>query len=124
MEGLRKADVELICNQYGIHYLIMEDILSMHQRPKMDEVDNIMYCLLNMLYYNDETHTVEQEQISIVLGKEFVVSFQEELTYLSKASQPLRDIAQTILDTGLRPEEVPQRHPGAAEAGRELEEGR
>jgi integrase len=34
------------------------------------------------------------------------VSFQEELAYLSKASQPLRDIAQTILDTGLRPDEV------------------
>jgi integrase len=39
-------------------------------------------------------------------GRIRVVSFQEELTYLSKASQPLRDIAQTILDTGLRPEEV------------------
>ncbi len=39
-------------------------------------------------------------------GRIRVVSFQEELAYLSKASQPLRDIAQTILDTGLRPEEV------------------
>src|ERR1700719_4445770 len=39
-------------------------------------------------------------------GRIRVVTFQEELTYLSKASQPLRDIAQTILDTGLRPEEV------------------
>jgi len=39
-------------------------------------------------------------------GRIRVVSFQEELTYLSKASQPLRDIAQTILDTGLRPDEV------------------
>jgi integrase len=39
-------------------------------------------------------------------GRIRVVSFQEELTYLSKTSQPLRDIAQTILDTGLRPEEV------------------
>src|SRR2546426_4621124 len=39
-------------------------------------------------------------------GRIRVVSFQEELTYLSKASQPLRDIAQTILDTGLRSEEV------------------
>lgn len=35
-----------------------------------------------------------------------VVDFEEELKYMAKASQPLKDIAQVILDTGLRPEEV------------------
>ena len=39
-------------------------------------------------------------------GRTRVVSFEEELMYLVKASQPLRDVAQIILDTGLRPEEV------------------
>ena len=44
----------------------------------MDEVDGILFCLLNMLYYNNEKQTVEQEQISIALGKDFVISFQED----------------------------------------------
>lgn len=44
----------------------------------MDEVDNIMYCLLNMIYFNEKTITVEQEQISILLGKNFVITFQED----------------------------------------------
>src|SRR5262249_50814642 len=39
-------------------------------------------------------------------GRMRVVSFEEEIAYLSQASQPLKDIAQIILDTGLRPEEV------------------
>lgn len=39
-------------------------------------------------------------------GRLRVVSFGEELAYLAKASQPLKDIAEVILDTGLRPEEV------------------
>jgi integrase len=39
-------------------------------------------------------------------GRTRVVSFEEEIKYLSKASQPLQDIAQIILDTGLRPEEA------------------
>ena len=78
IDGLRKADVEAVCNHYLIHPLIVEDILSINQRPKMDEVDGILFCLLNMLYYNDKKQTVEQEQISIVLGKDFVVSFQED----------------------------------------------
>lgn len=78
IDGLRKADIEAICKRYDIHYLIMEDILSVGQRPKMDEMDNVLYCLLNMLYFNEQDITVEQEQISIVLGKNFVVSFQED----------------------------------------------
>jgi magnesium transporter len=80
IDGLRKADIEAVCTHYGIHPLLMEDILSMNQRPKMDEVDGILFCLLNMLYYNDENKTVEQEQISIALGKDFVISFQEDAT--------------------------------------------
>jgi len=78
IDGLRKADVENVCNHFGIHPLLMEDILSVNQRPKMDEVEGILFCLLNMLYYNQESQTVEQEQISIALGKDFVVSFQED----------------------------------------------
>jgi magnesium transporter len=78
IDGLRKADVESVCNHYGIHYLLVEDILSINQRPKMDEVEGVLFCLLNMLYFNEEKKTVETEQISIVLGKDFVISFQED----------------------------------------------
>jgi magnesium transporter len=78
IDGIRKADVEVLCNHFNIHPLIQEDILSINQRPKMDDIDNILFCLLNMLYYNPEENTVEQEQISIVLGKNFVISFQED----------------------------------------------
>ena len=78
IDGLRKADVETLSNYFGVHPLIQEDIMSINQRPKMDEIDNILFCLLNMLYYNPEKNTVEQEQISIVLGKNFVLSFQED----------------------------------------------
>src|SRR5688572_27196371 len=46
IDGLRKKEVNLICEHFGIHPLIAEDILSCSQRPKMDEVENILYCLL------------------------------------------------------------------------------
>ena len=78
IDGIRKADVETISAHFGIHSLITEDILSMGQRPKMDDVEGVLYCLLNMLYYNDQKKTVETEQISIVLGTDFVISFQED----------------------------------------------
>jgi magnesium transporter len=78
IDGIRKADVETVCNYFMVHPLIQEDILSINQRPKMDEIDNVLFCLLNMLYYNPDKNTVEQEQISIVVGKNFVLSFQED----------------------------------------------
>ncbi len=78
VDGLRKKDIEDICVYYGIHYLITEDILSLGQRPKMDEIDGLLFCLLNMLYFNEKDSAVEIEQISIILGKNFVISFQED----------------------------------------------
>ncbi|MFN2439324.1 MAG: magnesium/cobalt transporter CorA [Chitinophagaceae bacterium] len=78
VDGLRKKEVESICEHFGIHHLVAEDILSVNQRPKMDEVDDILYCLLNMLYFNEKEHVVEQEQVSIALGKDFVITFQED----------------------------------------------
>jgi magnesium transporter len=78
IDGIRKKDIETIGNHYGIHPLIVEDIISIGQRPKMDEMDDILYCLLNMLYFNEQSHTVELEQISFVLGADFVLTFQED----------------------------------------------
>jgi magnesium transporter len=89
IDGLRKTEVDEISTHYSIHPLIVEDILSINQRPKMDEVEGILFCLLNMLYYNNEKQTVEQEQISIVLGKDFLISFQEDAT--RDVFNPLRD---------------------------------
>ena len=87
IDGIRKHDVETIGTYFGIHPLLMEDIMSIGQRPKMDEVDDVLYCLLNMLYFNEECDTVEQEQVSIVLGAGFVITFQED---------PARDVFNPI----------------------------
>lgn len=89
VDGLRKKDVEQICDHYGIHPLIAEDILSSGQRPKMDELNGLLYCLLNMLYFNENDNSVEGEQVSIVLGKNFVISFQEDAD--KDVFNPLRD---------------------------------
>jgi magnesium transporter len=89
VDGLRKADVEKIGEHFRIHSLLIEDILSCNQRPKMDEVEGVLFCLLNMLYFNEQKKTVEQEQVSIVLGNDFVITFQED---------PSRDVFNPIRD--------------------------
>lgn len=89
LDGLRKTDVEELSNHYGIHYLITEDILSMGQRPKMDDINGLIFCVLSMLYFNEKDATVEAEQISIVLGKNFVISYQEDAS--RDVFNPLRE---------------------------------
>lgn len=78
VDGLQKQAVEKLTAHYNVHPLVVEDILSIGQRAKMDEVENVIFCLLPMLYYNEGTGEIEAEQVSIVLGTNFVISFQED----------------------------------------------
>ena len=89
IDGLKKDEVQNLCAHYDVHPLIVDDILSVGQRPKMDEIGNIIYCLLPMIYYNSKTGAVETEQVSIVLGDDFVLSFQEDAT--RDVFDPVRD---------------------------------
>lgn len=78
IDGIRKEDIETVGSLFDVHALITEDILSIGQRPKMDEMNNIVYALLNMMYFNEKEQAIDSEQISIILGKNFVISFQED----------------------------------------------
>lgn len=79
-DGLRKEEIEELCNFFKVHPLLTEDILSIGQRAKMDEVEDRLFCLLPMIYFNDELKSIELEQVSIVVGPDFLLSFQEDAT--------------------------------------------
>lgn len=69
--------VESICRHYGIHPLTIEDIVSTDQRPKIEESEGYVYVVLKMMDYDIEKASVDIEQVSLLLGKGFVLSFQE-----------------------------------------------
>lgn len=79
-DGLRKEEIEQLCRYFKVHPLLVEDILSIGQRAKMDEVEDRLFCLLPMIYFNNESTCIELEQVSIVVGKNFILSFQEDAT--------------------------------------------
>jgi len=60
---------------FGIENLTLEDILHTGQRPKIEDFDRYLYMVLQMLDYGNAG--ISREQLSIVLGKNFVVTFQE-----------------------------------------------
>ncbi|WP_034040382.1 magnesium/cobalt transporter CorA [Wocania ichthyoenteri] len=68
--------IEKIGEHYELHPLVLEDIVNISQRPKIDEHDEYLFVVLKMLYYNDDEKIVS-EQVSFILGEDYVLSFQE-----------------------------------------------
>ncbi len=80
IDGLHDVEViEKIGRNYELHPLVLEDILHTGQRPKFEEAEQYIYVVLMMLRYDDESQSVISEQVSLVLGTNFVISFQESI---------------------------------------------
>ena len=77
LNGLNHVgEIEKLGEHYDLHPLVLEDIVNISQRPKIDEYDNYLFVVLKMLYY-DANEKIVSEQVSFVLGKNYVLSFQE-----------------------------------------------
>lgn len=77
IDGIHQIDIiEKLGKHFELHPLVMEDIVHTTQRPKMEDYDSYIYIVLKMLRLEDDDN-VKGEQISIILGKDFVLSFQE-----------------------------------------------
>jgi len=73
-------DVEILRSLgdcYSIHPLVLEDILNTEQRPKLEDFEAYLFVVAKMLYLESGTSQVRAEQISVIVGPNFVISFQE-----------------------------------------------
>lgn len=73
-----KVILEQIRKTYDIHPLIMEDVMNTYQRPKAEEFEDHLFVTLKMISYNKELKEVDFEQVSFILGEQYVLSFQEK----------------------------------------------
>jgi magnesium transporter len=78
VDGVYQVEViEKLGNCFGLHPLVLEDILNTDQRPKMEVYGDYIYIVLKMLYDSELNRSAETEQVSLILGSNFVISFQE-----------------------------------------------
>lgn len=111
--GLHEPDVLAeIGRRFKLHPLVLEDILNTDQRPKLDEYDDYLFLVARFFDYDAKSMSVTSEQVSIVIGRQFVLTFQERPT---GNFDPIRDrlrqdrgqirrsgpdyLAYTLLDT-------------------------
>jgi len=78
IDGLHDVKViEKLGRYFGLHPLLLEDILNTEQRPKMEDFGDYIFLVVKMLNYDDKTEQIEAEQVSLILGPNWVISFQE-----------------------------------------------
>ena len=87
--GLQNAELLAeIGLAFDLHPLVLEDILNTDQRPKLDAYDDYLFLVARFFSYDKATMAINSEQVSIVLGHNFVLTFQERKT---GSFDPLRE---------------------------------
>jgi magnesium transporter len=95
VDGLHQIEVlEEIGKCFGLHRLVLEDILNTDHRPKVEDFGKYIYIVLKMLSYDNANNEVVSEQVSLVLGSNFVLSFQEDITS-GDVFNPIRERIRT-----------------------------
>ena len=78
IDGLHDMElIQQVGEIFGIHPLTLEDIVNTGHRPKMEEFESYLLVVFKMLYFDDVKNHIETEQVSLVLGERFLISFQE-----------------------------------------------
>lgn len=113
VHGIHDVDlIKQIGLVFGLHPLVLEDILNTEQRPKVDEFSSYVFLETRNFYYEKSSLSVSSEQISMVLGRNFLLTFQERSTgafaavreRLRADHSPMRDLgvdylAYSLLDS-------------------------
>ncbi len=81
LHGLHEPEVMTeIGNRFHLHPLVLEDILNTDQRPKVDDYGDYLYIVARFFDYDPAAMAMSSEQVSIILGRSFVLTFQERPT--------------------------------------------
>ncbi len=89
IDGLHQIEaLERLGEGYGFHQLVLEDILNTDHRPKMEDHGEYIYLVLKMLSFDEGREEITSEQVSLLVGPNYVISFREKET---KLFDPVRE---------------------------------
>jgi magnesium transporter len=94
IEGVHQIDLlEQVGAEFDLHPLVLEDVANTGQRPKVEDYGGYLYIVLRMLSLQATTQEVVGEQVSLIIGPNFVISFQEGIA--GDAFDPIRERLRT-----------------------------
>ncbi len=78
VHGLHEPEVMAeIGRRFQLHPLVLEDILNTNQRPKIDDYGDYLFMVARFFEIDGESRQITSDQVSLVLGRNFVLTFQE-----------------------------------------------
>ncbi len=93
IDGLHDVGViKKIGEKLDLHPLVLEDIMNTHQRTKIDDLGGSLLIVSKMFMYDADQENLETDQLSIILGKNFIITFQE---YEGDIFDPIRERIRT-----------------------------
>jgi magnesium transporter len=79
LEGLHQIEVlQQLGEAFSLHPLVLEDILNTTQRPKLEDYSDYLYIVLKMIHYDEQSHQITAEQVSLIVMSSLVILFQEQ----------------------------------------------
>lgn len=99
VEGLQDIDIiKKLAEFYQLHPLTIEDILNNDQRPKVEEFENYIYITTKMLKWSGKTKNFRIEEFSIIIGKNYILTFQDcKTTIFNDLQERLRSTTKQRL---------------------------
>ncbi|MFO7767549.1 MAG: magnesium/cobalt transporter CorA [bacterium] len=89
IDGLHEVEtIQQLGEHLQIHPLVQEDIVHTEQRPKMEEYDGYLFLVARMLSLAEISDPIVSEQVSFILGEDFLITFQERH---GDSFEPVRD---------------------------------
>jgi magnesium transporter len=80
IDGLHQTEViEEIGKKFDLHFLMLEDVLNTNQRPKVEDYESCLFVVLKMLSYDEKEGRIHSEQVSLVLGGHYLITFRESV---------------------------------------------
>ncbi len=80
LDGLHQIDcLESLGRCFGLHPLVMEDILNTEHRPKLEVFADHLFIVVKMLQFDDASNEIRTEQVSLILGGDYILTFQERV---------------------------------------------
>ena len=93
IEGIHDLElIKRVGDCYGLHPLVLEDIVNTNQRPKIEDYGDYIFIVARMINLHKD-QSIETEQVSLILGQGFVLSFQEGVE--DDAFEPVRERLRT-----------------------------
>lgn len=78
VKGLNQPEsLEKLAEHFDIHPLVIEDIFNVDHMPKVEDLENSLFVTLKNLTWDDTNSTIDSQQVSLFLGKNILITFEE-----------------------------------------------